>query len=399
MGTPHRDHGRPAWLPRTVVVFGLVSFMNDTASEMITPILPIFLTTALGAGPAAVGLIEGLAEATSSVLKLVSGRMADRGGRHKRWVLSGYGLSNAARPLIGAAGGWLQVLLLRFLDRAGKGMRTSPRDALVSSAVETRARGRAFGFHRAMDHLGAVLGPIIAFALLTGGVTMGHVFLLSIVPGMAVIGLLLWGLPDMGGAPARAAPRLAWGALDGRLRALVLSAGGLAFATVPDAFLLLWANQRGMTIAWVPLLWSAAHAVRSVTAGLGGLASDRAGRLPVVAAGWAARACLLALLPWAPVGSASVWVMFLAYAATTASTEGAERAMVGDLAPESLRGTAFGFYHLVSGIMALPGALLFGGIWQWFGMQGAFLAAAGLTLAAAAVFVVLSRVIDSPSRN
>jgi len=401
METPEPGARARRFLPRTVVILGLVSLMNDTASEMITPILPIFLITTLGAGPASVGLIEGLAEAASSILKLISGRLADRGGRHKGIVLGGYGLSNAARPLVGAATIWPAVLGLRFLDRVGKGLRTAPRDALVSGAVDSASRGRAFGFHRAMDHAGAMLGPLLAFALLTSGVTLRSVFALSIVPGLVVMALLAWGLPAVPPAPSRTAglPRLVWRDLDGRLKALVLAAGGLAFATVPDAFLLLWAKDRGMEIIRVPLLWSAAHAVRSATAGLGGLASDRVGRLPVLTAGWIARACLLAALAMAPAGAASIWGLFLAYAAVTAATEGAERALVGDLAPAALKGTAFGFYHLVAGVMALPGALLFGGVWQWAGMRDAFLTAAALTAIAAFVFVRQSRMVDSRTRG
>ena len=182
-------------LPRTVIVLGLVSLLNDASSEMITPLMPIFLTATLGAGPAIVGLVEGLAEATSSVLKLVSGRLADRGVDAKSLVLGGYGVSNATRPLIGLAAAWGTVLLLRFLDRVGKGLRTAPRDALIAGATEAHQRGRAFGFHRSMDHAGAVIGPLIAFALLAAHVELKNVFLASLVPGTLVLVLLAFGLP------------------------------------------------------------------------------------------------------------------------------------------------------------------------------------------------------------
>jgi hypothetical protein len=172
------------FLPRTVVVLGLVSMLNDAASEMITPLLPVFLTATLGAGPAVVGLVEGLAEATSSVLKLVSGWLADRGWKPKLLVVGGYTTSNMARPLIGLALNWPWVLLMRFFDRLGKGLRTAPRDAMISSAVDRERRGRAFGFHRAMDHGGAIIGPLLAFGLLATGFSTTHVFLASVVPGM-----------------------------------------------------------------------------------------------------------------------------------------------------------------------------------------------------------------------
>lgn len=220
---------REAFLPRTVVILGLASFLNDTASEMITPLLPLFLTATLGAGPAIVGLVEGVAEATASLLKLVSGLLADRGWNLKRLVLGGYSVSNASRPLIGLALGWGWVLGLRFLDRVGKGLRTSPRDALIAASTHADRRGRAFGFHRALDNAGAMVGPLLAFALLIMGLTMEHVFLWSLLPGVLVILLLGLGLaqtpPLKPGAPV---PTLSWCALGQRLQGLILAAGSLS---------------------------------------------------------------------------------------------------------------------------------------------------------------------------
>ncbi len=190
-------------LPRTVVILGLVSLLNDAASEMITPLLPIFLTATLGAGPAIVGLVEGLAEATASILKLVSGRLADRGVPAKSLVVGGYTLSNAMRPLIGLATGWGAVLALRFLDRVGKGIRSAPRDALIAAAAGPEQRGRAFGFHRSMDHAGSVIGPLLAFALLAAHADLKHVFLASALPGALVILLLVFGLPAPAPRPCR----------------------------------------------------------------------------------------------------------------------------------------------------------------------------------------------------
>jgi len=360
---------------------------------MITPILPLFLTATLGAGPAVVGLIEGVAEATASILKLVSGRVVDRRRNHKALVLGGYGISNAARPLIGLVFAWGWVLVLRFFDRVGKGLRTAPRDALVAASVPAEMRGRAFGFHRAMDHAGATVGPLVAFVLLQAEVPLRTVFLVSVVPGFLLMGLLGWGLPARppGRVEAKPLPPLRWGVLDARLRALVVAAGGLAFATAPEAFLVLWAAAGGMEIAWVPLLWAAAHAVRMVVAGGGGVLSDRWGRLPVVVTGWSARVVMLVLLALAGGGLPVVWTLFLLYAAATAFTEGAERALIGDLAGAVQKGTAFGLYHMLSGLLALPGALLFGLIWEGIGMTAAFLTAAFLTTAAAAVLIGFSR--------
>jgi MFS family permease len=380
-----------SFLPRTVVVLGAVSLLNDTASDMIMPLLPVFLTAVLGAGPAVVGLIEGVAEATASVLKLVSGRLADRGLPRRRLVVGGYALSNLVRPLIGLAPGWSWVLAMRFADRVGKGIRTAPRDALISAAVEAPTRGRAFGFHRALDHAGAMLGPLLAFALLQLGASVPQVFLASVVPGVLVLVLLFTALPH---EPPRAPvplARLSWRGLDPQIRGLVVGAGGLALATVPDAFMVLWAAERGIEVVWLPLLWAAAHAGRAVIATPGGLLADRIGRLPVVVAGWSARVVLLLVMAGGGDGPLTAWAMFIGYAAATAFGEGAERALVGDRAPADQKATAFGLYHLFSGLLALPGALLFGGVWQWVGMNAAFVMAAALTAISAGVFYDLAR--------
>ena len=368
------------FLPRTVVILGLVSFLNDTASEMITPLLPLFLTATLGAGPAIVGLVEGVAEATASILKLVSGWLADRGWNAKRLVVGGYTVSNTARPLIGFALGWSWVLVLRFLDRVGKGIRTAPRDALIAASSDRQVRGRAFGFQRALDNGGAMLGPLLAFGLLQWGMSMEHVFMAAVVPGITVILLLVFGLQVPPRVELKHPPaRLHWKGLDARVKGLVLASGGLALAATPEAFLILWANQGGITVAWVPLLWAAASGVKALVAGPAGALSDRYGRLPIVSIGWTARVLLLIAFAWLPDGGMIVWALFLGYAAALAFTEGAERALLGDFAPAEQQGTVFGLYHLLSGLMVLPGAVLFGVVWQWLGMSSAFAMAAILT--------------------
>jgi len=378
-------------LPRTVVILGLVSLLNDAASEMITPLLPIFLTVTLGAGPAIVGFIEGLAEATASVLKLVSGRLADRGVSTKALVVGGYTLSNAGRPLLGLAAGWMAVLLLRFFDRVGKGLRTAPRDALISGAVGTADRGRAFGFHRSMDHAGAVIGPLLAFGLLAAHGDLQQVFLASAVPGALVILLLVLGLPSRPSAPAAAVPSFRWSALHRRLRAMILASGLLALASVPEVFVVLWATQSGMSVTWVPLVWAAASLAKMLIALPAGVLSDRLGRLPVLLGGWSARLVVLLLLAFAQPGALGVWVLFIAYSATLAVTEPAERSLIGDHANERERGTAFGLYHLTGGLLVLPGAVLFGVLWQAFGSTAAFVAAAAVTGLAASVMLGFAR--------
>jgi MFS family permease len=377
-------------LPRTVVVLGLVSLANDAASEMVTPLLPLFLTAALGAGPAIVGLVEGVAEATASVLKVVSGRLADRGLGAKRLVLAGYGASSVARPAIGLALGWSFVLLLRFLDRVGKGLRTAPRDALIAAAVPSASRGKAFGFHRAMDHAGAVIGPLLAFALMSGGSDINEVFLWSILPGMVVMALIIGGLPADAPVALAPAPTLNFRDLDPRLKGLVVAGGLLALSALPEAFMVLWAVEAGIQLAWIPLVWALASAVKMGIVLPAGYLSDRLGRIPVLVAGWAARIAVLVLLAVTDVSGALAWALFVAYAASLAINEAPERSLVGDVAPAGLRGTAFGVYHFVSGLLALPGAVLLGWVWQVQGPPKAFLLAAVLTAIAALSMLALA---------
>jgi len=379
------------FLPRTVIILGLVSFLNDTASEMITPLLPLFLTATLGAGPAIIGLVEGLAEATASILKLLSGWLVDRGWSAKKMVVSGYTISNSARPLIGFALGWGWVLLLRFLDRVGKGIRTAPRDALIASTTDQQIRGRAFGFQRSLDHAGGMLGPLLAFGILQWGMSMEHVFMAAIIPGGMLILLLIFGLKMPARVKSEHPPaKLYWKGLDFRVKGLVLASGGLALAATPEAFLILWASQGGLELVWVPLLWAAASGIKALVAGPAGALSDHYGRLQVVSIGWTARILLLIAFASVPNSGPTIWVLFLGYAASLAFSEGAERALLGDFAPVDQQGTVFGLYHLLSGLMALPGAVLFGVVWQWVGMSSAFVMAAFLTTLSAAALRLMA---------
>lgn len=384
-------------LPRTVILLGCVSFVNDAASEMITPLLPIFLTATLGAGPAVVGLVEGLAEATASLLKLLSGRLADRGVPARRLVLGGYSVSNLLRPLIGLATGWGMVLAIRFFDRVGKGIRSAPRDALIAAAAVPERRGAAFGFHRSMDHAGAVVGPLLAFALLSANVPLRRVFLWSVIPGLLVVALLL-SLPRTEPVVPNMQTRFDWSALHGRLRAMIIAAGLLALASVPEAFVVLWATQAGMAVRWVPLVWAAASVAKMLLAMPAGVLSDRVGRIPLLLGGWLARILVLLLLAFSMPAGWGVWVLFIAYAATLAVTEPAERSIIGDHAASHERGTAYGLYHLASGLLLLPGAVLFGMLWERFGSRIAFATAAAVTACAAALMLSGARRDANPVR-
>lgn len=378
-------------LPSAVILLGTVSLLNDMASDMIMPLLPVFLTATLGAGPAILGLIEGVAESTASLLKLWAGRLGDGGVGHKPLAVTGYALSNLVRPLLSVAGSWGVVMAVRFADRAGKGLRTSPRDALVSGSVNVDQRGQAFGLHRAMDHTGAFIGPLLASGLLAYGLTMQQVFLASVVPGILAVALLVFGLRVAHAAERRVTPpSLQWSLLHPRLRAMVITAGSLALVAVPDAFLILWLGQQGVTLFWIPILWAFAHAVRALVALPTGRWSDHHGRVPVVLAGWSVRALLLIGLPFVS-HPAAVVTMFFLYAASTAATEGAERAVIGDFAGKGTQGTAFGLYNMMVGLLALPGALWFGAVWEFFGMTMAFVISGALTVCVAFALYLLTR--------
>jgi MFS family permease len=392
-----RDPSGPArWrqgLTRNVVILGFVSLLNDAASEMIYPLLPVFLTSVLGAGPAALGMIEGVAESTASLLKLYSGYLSDRVKRRKGWVVAGYSLSNVIRPLIAFAGSWVQVLALRFSDRVGKGLRTSPRDAMIADSTPPEFRGMAYGFHRAMDHGGAIVGPLLATGLLLlYQDSLSTVFLLSFIPGTLAVVLLLVGLREKEATPGTGSRpfsfRSAWMAMPGGFRKYLMIILIFTLGNSTDAFLLVRAQSLGVPIALLPTIWVALHVVKMAFSVPGGMLSDRLGRKRIIVAGWVVYALVyggfaFASLQW------HVWALFAAYGIYFGLTEGVEKALVADLAPAHLRGSAFGLYHLTVGIGAFPASLLFGLVWERFGAAAAFGMGAGLALLSSVMLALL----------
>jgi MFS family permease len=379
-----------------VLVLAAVSFLTDASSEIIYPLLPIFLTTVLGASASAVGAIEGAAETTSALLKLASGWWSDRVSRRKPLVVAGYSLASLVRPLIGLAQSATQVLAIRLTDRVGKGVRGAPRDALIAESVHPSIRGRAFGFHRSADHAGAVVGPLIAFALLKWEqIPLRTVFLLAAIPGLLSVLVLVFGVRETPRqAPAAVPPQPG---LRPPLRAAGLGrpfwtffASVLLFTlgNSTDAFLILRANQLGVSVALVPILWAALHVVKSAASIPGGALSDRFGRKPLILAGWAVYAAV-----YFAFGRATetwhAWALFLAYGTFFGLTEGTERAMVADLVGQRRRGTAFGWYNLAIGIGALPASLVFGFVWDRRGPSAAFDLGGALAVAAAVVLLAV----------
>ena len=376
-------------LPASVYVIGLVSLFNDFASEMVTPLIPLLLVTVLAAGPLALGFIEGLADTITNLLKLWAGSRSDRSGqRRKPYILFGYALSNLVRPLLGFSSTWIMVLSIRVTDRIGKGLRSAPRDALLADAIPAGMAARGFGLTRALDHSGAVLGALAAAAVLQWGTQrLDLVIAFSAVPGLFAILLVVFGIqePVQQVRPAPIYAPVRWQRLSPTTQAYLLSIGLFALGRIPETFLLLRGHELHMSVVQLLLLWAALHTVKALTAESAGRLADRIGRRPVLLAGYGIY--ILALIGFAFAASAWQLSAFsLLLGLYFGLTEGAERALVRDLAPATERGTAFGWYHMIVGLAAIPAGLLLGGVWAVSGAHAAFLISAGMTAVASIFF-------------
>jgi MFS family permease len=370
-------------LPRTVWLLGLVSLFNDSTSELVYPLVPLFLASVLMAGPKALGLIEGIAEATASLLKLFSGVVMDRRGHAKGWVAGGYALAALSRPLFYLAGSWPMVLALRFADRVGKGLRTSPRDALLAGSVSDDRRGLAFGLHRAMDNAGAVIGPLLAAFLLERGMALREVFLWAIVPGLITVALAL----AIKEPPAVAVERkpFSWklASFPPPFRRYLIVLALFTLGNSSKMFLLLRAKELGLSDYQVPLLWALTSAVAMLFSTPLSALSDRLGRTRLILAGWAIYGLFYLAMGLNGFHALLLWPLFAFYGLFLAATEGAEKALVADLAPENMLGTAYGWFNLTTGVMLLPASLLFGELYQQAGALTAFAFSAACALLAA----------------
>jgi MFS family permease len=383
-------------LPRAVWLLGWVSFATDAASEAVYPLLPFFLTMVLGAGAVSLGIIEGAAEAVNSLLKLVSGRASDKAPAKRPLVLLGYSVSSAAKPFMGVATGWLQVFVIRILDRMGKGIRSAPRDAMLASWATPQTRGKVYGFHQAMDNLGAVVGPVLAtlFLLAYPG-RYRTLFALTIIPGAisVLLILLIREKQDMAGLKAGTTadrpttsdvvqgfgPAGATNRLPSQFTRFMIILTIFSLGNSTDAFLLLRLTDAAGGARFVPLMWAGINVVKSAVSFLAGDWSDRIGRRAVITTGWVVYAIvyagfafsrsLIALLAW-----------FLVYGFYYGFAEGTEKAFVADLAPASRRGAAFGIYNSVTGLGALAASVVFGVVWSAYGAPVAFGTGASLAL-------------------
>ena len=389
------------------------SFLNDTASEMAYPLLPLFLVGMLGAGPAFLGIVEGIAESTASLAKLGGGFLSDRVGKRKILVVWGYGVASLVRPLLALAAAPWHVLAVRFTDRIGKGVRSAPRDALLVDSVPPNRKGTAFGLHRAADHAGSVLGPLLAAGLLflvPGNLRL--VFALTAVPGILTVWILVRRVKEVAPEGTEAHPpgtigegssgRAAESAdaedqdreSNGSTPSPSLRSLGPTFprylfvlllftlGNASDAFLLLRAQELGMSLAMLPLLWGAFHVSKMVWNIPGGMLADRFRPLPLILAGWLVYALVYGGFAFAET-SWQVWGLFGIYGLFFGLTESPEKALVAELSPPQLRGRAFGVFHFAIGLGALPASLLFGILWQWKGAPAAFAVGAGFALVAA----------------
>jgi MFS family permease len=373
-----------------VLILGVVSFLTDFSSEMIYPLLPLFLTTILGAGPAFLGIIEGIAESTAALLKLVSGIVSDKVRDRKKLVLSGYGLSSCVRPLIAAVTSPAAVLFIRFADRIGKGIRTSPRDALIADSTDPSIRGKAYGFHRSMDHAGAIIGPLTATFLLAYVTSnLRTVFWLAAIPGILTILLIVFKVKEVERKKITSDGRLLGILPRGRLRTYLIVLFIFTLGNSSDAFLLLRAGQLGVSEIHIPLLWAFFHVVKMLSSMPFGALSDRIGRRSVIIAGWAVYA-----LAYIGFGLATrqfhIWLLFAFYGLFYGLTEGVEKAFLADLADPSERGSSFGWYNFAIGIGAFPASLIFGVVWQKLGPHFAF--GLGASIAALAALLLISLV-------
>lgn len=378
-------------LSKNVRNLGWVSFFNDVSSEMIYPLLPLFLTQVLGAGVLFVGLIEGIAESVSSFLKLFSGWLSDRFQKRKGIILFGYSLASITRPFVGLATSAFHILFLRFFDRVGKGVRASPRDALLSQSCKEEERGKAFGFQRAMDHAGAMVGPLItSLLMLVLTKDLRVIFCLSAIPALFCLLILFRGVTDVtrNRTPMSPALKLHWNKWDKKFKYFLLIITLFTLGNSSDAFLLLRAKDLGIDIVSIPILWFVLHFSKTIFSIPGGSLSDRIGRRIVMILAWTVYG--LVYLGFAFASKAyHIWLLFFIYGLFFGLSEGTERAWVADLVEESKRGTAYGVYHFFIGMATLPASLLMGLLWKTIGVQWAFSFGAVMALIAALLGIIL----------
>ncbi len=378
---------KPTPLHRNVYILALTSFLTDVSSEMLQNVLPLFLVDVLGASTVVVGLIDGVAETTASLVKLFAGQLSDRLQKRKVFAVLGYALSSFSKPFLYFASSWSWILGVRFADRIGKGIRTAPRDALIAGSVDSSQRGRAFGLHRAGDTAGAFTGILLAIfiiwltqsgkALLSRS-TFQVLALVSLVPALLAVAILAFGAKEISTAPTGPdskaklpAAKIAWGALDPRFRRFLLVMVVFTLGNSSDSFLILRGQERGLNVLQVLAMMLTFNAVYSLLSSPLGTLSDRLGRRKLIMVGWFIYG--LCYLGFAAASTGwQIWLTFAVYGIYYALTEGIAKAFVADLVPQAQRGTAYGFFNAAIGITALPASLIAGLLWQGLGAWAGF---------------------------
>lgn len=373
-------------LGANVVVLGIVSLLTDISTEMMLPLFPIFVVKVLGAAPAVLGLIEGTAESAASLLKVFSGWWSDRIGRRKPLIVGGYWLSTVAKPFLALASTWTHALGVRFTDRVGKGIRTSPRDALLADSCEPSVRGKAFGLHRTLDTVGAILGPTFAFLLLLS-LGFRDIFLLASIPAVLSVIILVLLVREVGG---KRAPELSFKAglrsLSSGFRRYLAVVTLFSLANLSWAFLILRASELGIRVEHTVLLYMLFNVVYASFSLPAGMLSDRVGRRPVIASGY----CIFGFTSVGFASATSAWQvlpLFALYGVFMGFVEGVQRAYVADLVVPQLRGTAMGGFHTATGLALLPASVIAGVLWEVIGSWAAFAFAAVLSFVAALLIV------------
>jgi MFS family permease len=379
-------------LPRTVWLIGFISLVNDSASEMLYPLMPLYLASVLMAGPKALGIIEGIAEASSSIFKLVSGVIVDRTKKAKPWIVLGYALAGIGRPLIAIANSWLWVLAIRFTDRMGKGLRSSPRDALLAESVNENQRGVTFGLHRSMDNAGAVIGPLLAAMFLSLGVPLKDLFLWAIIPAAITIALALC-IKEPPREVLTESSRVSWSreGMPSRFKRYLIVAGIFALANSSDMFLLLRAREAGVPQEQIPLLWAAISLITTLFGTPLSALSDSFGRKRFILIAWVAFAFFYIAMGLPEISIMQICTLFGIYGLFKAATEGVEKALVADMAPKGMAGTAFGWFNLITGLMLFPASFIFGWVYESIAPLYAFLFSGGCALIA---FVLMALWVD-----
>jgi MFS family permease len=387
-------------LHRNVWVMTITSFLTDISSEMIVNLVPLFLSSVLGVRLAVVGLVEGVAETTASLLKIFSGAFSDRLGERKRLAVLGYGLSTLAKPFLYFASSWGWVLGVRFADRVGKGIRTAPRDALLAGSSDPSQRGLVFGLHRAGDTAGAFIG--LGLAALIIWLTQANevlltrqafqtVVLISIVPAVLAVVVLAVGATNIAPKAKTAAPFLSLKGMDGRFKAYLGVVVLFTLGNSSDAFIILRAQERGLSVLQIMGMLMTFNLIYSLLSGPAGALSDRIGRRRLILGGWMVYGLIYLGFALAKTGAA-VWILFGLYGVYYAMTEGTAKALVADLVPDEKRGTAYGLYSAGVGLAALPASVIAGilwqgiGAWQGFGPAAPFIFGMGMALMAGVLF-------------